>query len=184
MLRRCLGALALALVSCSLAAQSPASVQLAPTADCQTFANVQWSFGYTTNPVREFGRMTNDSGVTIGSYDKSSTLSGGSFNGVWLQPITLPQTPNTLIGSYGGAGDNPPTTAGTSEFFVLYNCTTKRVLYSCTGSYGSCPTTALQGIAKMAESIPATSPAAIAALLLALSATGALALRRRTFIRR
>jgi hypothetical protein len=36
----------------------------------------------------------------------------------------------------------------------------------------------------MAESIPATSPAAIAALLLALSATGALALRRRTVIRR
>jgi hypothetical protein len=184
MLRRCLGALAVALVSGSLAAQSPPSVQLAPTADCQTSANVQWSFTYTTNPVREFGRITNDSGLTIGSYELPSTLTGGTFNRTWQQPITLPQQPNTLIGSYGGAGDNPPTAAGTSEFFVLYNCTTKRVLYSCTGSYGSCPTTALQGIAKIAESIPATSPAAIAALLLALSATGALALRRRTFVRR
>ncbi len=184
MLRRCLGALAVALLSGSLAAQSPPSVQLAPTADCQTSANVQWSFTYTTNPVREFGRITNDSGVTIGSYEKSSTLSGGAFNGTWLQPITLPQTPDTLIGSYGGAGDNPPTAAGTSEFFVLYNCTTKQVLYSCAGAYGTCPTTALSGLARIAESIPATSPAAIAALLLALSATGALALRRRTLVRR
>jgi hypothetical protein len=181
MLRRCLGALAVALVSGSLAAQSATSVQLAPTADCQTFANVQWSFSYTTNPVREFGRMTNDSGATIGSYDKSSTLSGGSFSGVWLQPITLPQTPNTLIGSYGGAGDDPPTAAGTSEFFVLYSCTTRQVLYSCTGSYGTCPTTALAGLARVAESIPATNPASLAVLLLVLVASGALALRRRTF---
>ena len=67
---------------------------------------------------------------------------------------------------------------------MLYNCTTKRVLYSCTGSYGSCPTTALEGIAKIAESIPATSPAPLAALLLTLFATGALALRRHTFVRR
>ena len=55
------------------------------------------------------------------------------------------------------------------------------MLYSCTGSYGTCPTTALAGIAKIAESIPATSPASLAALLLVLFATGALALRRRTF---
>jgi hypothetical protein len=178
MLRRCLGALAVALVSGSLAAQTAPSVQLAPTADCQTFANVQWSFTYTANPVREFGRITNDSGVTIGSYEKSSTLSGGSFNGIWLQPITLPQTPNTLIGSYGGAGDNPPTAAGTQEFFVLYNCTTRRVLFTCAGAYGTCPTTALAGIARIAESIPATSPASLVALLLALFATGAVAMRR------
>jgi hypothetical protein len=184
MLRRCFGALAVALVSGNLAAQAPPSVQLAPTADCQTFANVQWSFSYATNPVREFGHMTSDGGVAIGSYDKSSILSGGSFSGVWVQPITLPQTPNTLIGSYGGAGDSPPTAAGTSEFFVLYNCTTRQVLYSCTGGYGTCPTTALEGIARIAASIPATSPAALAALLVALFATGALALRRRIFARR
>jgi|APFre7841882724_1041349.scaffolds.fasta_scaffold35001_2 hypothetical protein len=184
MLRRCLGALAVALVSGSIAAQSPPSVQLAPTADCQTSANVQWWFTYTTNPVREFGRITNGSGLTIGSYEIASTLTGGTFNRTWQQPITLPQPPDTLIGSYGSAGDNPPTSAGTSEFFVLYNCTTKQVLYSCTGSYGSCPTSALEGIAKIAESIPATSPAPLAALLLALFATGALALRRRTFVRR
>jgi hypothetical protein len=179
MLRRCLGALAVALVSGSLAAQSPPSVQLAPTADCQTSANVQWSFTYATNPVREFGRITNASGTTIGSFERASPLSGGSFTGVWQQPITLPQQPDTLIGSYGGAGDAPPTAAGTSEFFVLYNCTTKQVLYTCTGGYGSCPTTALQGIAAIAEPIPATPAAAPAALLLLLSATGAYALRRR-----
>jgi len=184
MLRRCLGALAVAFVSGSLAAQSPPSVQLAPTADCQTTANVQWSFTYTTNPVREFGSITNPSGTTIGSFERASPLSGGSFSGLWQQPITFPQPSDTLIGSYGGAGDNPPTAAGTSEFFVLYNCTTKQVLYSCAGSYGACPTTALEGIAVIAEPVPATPPAVLAALLLVLSATGAFALRRRAGVRR
>jgi len=180
MLRRCLGALALALLSGTPAAQSVSGpVTLAPVADCGARADVQWSFTYTTPPAREFGRITNAGGVTIGSFERPSPLTGGSFSGSWRQDIGLPQPPNALIGSYGGAGDSPPTAAGTAEFFVLYNCTTKQVLYSCTGSYGTCPTTALAGIARIAESIPATSPASLAALLLGLFATGALALRRR-----
>jgi hypothetical protein len=151
---------------------------------CQTAADVQWSFTYTANPAREFGTLTNPTGTVIGSYSRPSPLSGGTFSGVWQQPITLPQPPNTLIGSYGGAGDNPATAAHTAEFFVLYNCTTRQVLYRCSGNLGSCPTTALQGIARISEAIPTTSNATLAALLAAIVASGALVVRRRALARR
>ena len=52
------------------------------------------------------------------------------------------------------------------------------------GTAPSGPATALQGIAQIAEPVPATSPASVAALLLALSTAGAFVLRRRTFARR
>lgn len=180
MLQRWLGALCFALISGTALADSVSGpVQLAASADCQTTANVQWSFTYTQTPAREFGRITIPSGTVIGNYDQPSPLLGGSFNGTWTQPITLPQPPNTLIGSYGGAGDNPPTTAHTAEFFVLYNCTTRQVLYSCSGNLGSCPTTAIQALLRISEPIPATSPATLAALLLATFFTGATLLRGR-----
>lgn len=180
MLFRWLGALALAVASSSALADSLAGpVSLAPAADCQATANVNWSFTYTMNPAREFGRITNVAGTLIGNYDQPSPLTGGSFNGVWTQPITLPQPPNTLIGSYGGAGDNPPTANHTVEFFVLYNCTTRQVIYSCTGNLGACPTTAMEGLARISEGIPSTSPAMLASLFLALLGSGAVLLRLR-----
>lgn len=180
MLVRLLGALCLALASPTALADSVAGpVNLAPTADCQSTANVTWSFTYTVNPAREFGDVTNLAGTRIGGFpDQPSPLTGGSFNGTWTQPLTLPQPPNSLIGSYGGAGDNPPTTANTAEFFLLYNCTTRQVLYRCTGNYGTCPKTAQAALGRISEAIPAASPAALAALLLALLGGGALRLRR------
>lgn len=178
-LRR-LGALVAALVSSVALADSVSGpVSLAATADCQSAADVQWSFTYTSPPAREFGTLTNLAGTVIGTYSRPSPLSGGSFSGTWQQPITLPQPANTLIGSYGGAGDNPPTAGNTAEFFVLYNCTTREVIYRCSGNLGSCPTTAAQGVARISESIPTTSQGALAALLAALLASGALLLARR-----
>ncbi len=180
MLQRWLGALLVALVSGTAGADSVSGpVQLAPSANCQALADVLWSFTYTQNPAREFGTLTNLSGTVIGSYSRPSPLTGGSFSGTWQQPITLPQPPNTVIGSYGGAGDNPPTAAHTAEFFVLYNCTTRQVLYACSGNLGACPTTASQGLNKISEAIPSASPAGLAALLLLLAGSGAIGLRRR-----
>lgn len=185
MLSRGLGALVVALASGAALAQSVSGpVNLAPAADCQSTANVAWSFTYSVNPTREFGRITNLAGAMIGSYDQASVLTGGSFNGTWTQPITLPQPPNTLIGSYGGAGDTAMTPANTAEFFLLYNCTTRQVLYRCSGNLGSCPTTAAQGLARISEPIPVTSPLTLAALLLLLVGTGAVLLRRRALVRR
>ncbi|HVE51401.1 MAG TPA: hypothetical protein VNG69_17505 [Casimicrobiaceae bacterium] len=178
MLYRWLGALGVALVSSSVLADSISGpVTLAPSADCQTAADVQWSFSYTVNPAREFGTLTNPSGTVIGSYSRPSPLAGGTFSGTWQQPITLPQPPNTLIGSYGGAGDSPASAANTAEFFVLYNCTTRQVIFRCSGNLGSCPTTALQGIARVSENIPATSTIGIAALLTLLLVSGFALLR-------
>ncbi len=185
MLSRWLGALFVALASAVAVAQSVSGpVNLAPAADCQSTANVSWSFTYTVNPTREFGRISNVAGASIGSYDQAGLLTGGSFSGTWTQPITLPQPPNTLIGSYGGAGDAGLSTANTAEFFVLYNCTTRQVIYRCTGNLGSCPTTAAQGLARISEPIPATSPLARVALLLTLIGTGAFVLGRRALVRR
>jgi hypothetical protein len=181
MLSRWLGALVVALASGSAVAQSVSGpVALAPSADCQAAASVTWSFTYTVNPAREFGRVTNVAGTVIGGFvDTPSRLSGGSFNGTWTQPITLPQLqPNTLIGSYGWAGD-VVTAANTVEFFILYNCTTRQVIYHCSGNLGSCPTTAAQGLARISEPIPMISPGTLAVLLLTLIGTGAYLLRRR-----
>lgn len=179
-LSRCLGALIVALCSAAALAQSVAAPPtLAPAADCETTANVTWSFTYTVNPTREFGRITNLAGTSIGSYDLTSTLAGGSFNGTWLQPITIVQPANTVIGSYGGAGDSALSAANTVEFFVLYNCTTRQVLYACSGSVGSCPTTAAQGLARISAPIPVRSPLALLMLLLTLMLSAAFMLRGR-----
>ena len=140
---------------------------------------MNWSFTYTVNPTREFGRITNLAGVSIGSYDLPSTLTGGTFNGTWLQPLTLVQPPNTVIGSYGGAGDAALNVVNTVEFFVLYNCTTRQVLYTCSGPFGTCPTTAAQGLARISQAVPVGSPLALLVLLLAVTLCAAFLLRGR-----
>lgn len=183
MLVRLLGGVLAAIVAGSALADSVAGpVQLAPTADCSARADAQWSFTFTQNPQREFGRITNLAGTVLGSYDQASPLTGGSFSGNWRQDIGIPQPANSLIGSYGGAGDNPPTAANTAEFFILYNCTTRQVIYRCSGNLGSCPTTAQQGLGRTTEAIPSQSPATLAAMLLVLAGTGAWLLRRRAVI--
>lgn len=171
----------------SLADSVAGPAQLALTADCSALASAQWSFTFTQSPQREFGLVTNLNGVELRSYDIPSPLAAspapGSFSGTWRQDILVPQPPNTLIGTYGGAGDTPPTAAQTVEFFILYNCTTRQVLYSCSGNLGACPRTAAQGLARITQPIPAQSPATLAALLLVLAASGAWLLRRRAVAR-
>ncbi len=49
------------------------------------------------------------------------------------------QPPGTVIGSYAYVGETPPIASDTAEFFILYNCSTRQVLYQCFGPYGVCP---------------------------------------------
>ena len=57
----------------------------------------------------------------------------------------LPSQPaDTLIGSYAYVGETPPDATNTAEFFVFYNCSTREIIQSCFGPYGSCPQTAQQ----------------------------------------
>jgi hypothetical protein len=184
MFSRWLGVLVVALASGSAFADSVSGeVNLHPAADCQSIARVSWSFTYTVNPAREFGRVSNVAGPIGVGFDVASVLTGGSFDGTWTVGYNNPQPPNTLVGVYGGAGDLALTLANTAEFFVLFNCTTRQVIYRCTGNLGSCPTTAAQGLARISEPIPVTSPATLAALLLTLVGTGALVLLRRARVR-
>lgn len=133
----------------------------------------------TVGATREFGQATNLAGATLATFEQATTLGtfSGAFTGYQIGPFAPAQPPSTLIGSYAYVGTTPPSSATTAEFFVYYNCSTRQVLLSCFGAYGTCPKTALQ--AQAAIPIPTLDKAglALAMLLLALSALAAL--RRR-----
>jgi hypothetical protein len=84
------------------------------------------------------------------------------------------------VGSYAWVGNNPPTPITAIEFFVVYNCTTKIVLFRCFGAYGSCPTTVAAALAAIpASSVPASSAQMLAACMALLMLIGGVVLRRR-----
>jgi hypothetical protein len=180
-IRRCLAAVLCTLVAGSALADS-AVTSLAlgsPTlpADCTSNANVTWSFTYTSPPTTEFFSITTPTGP-IGGFQLPSTVgSTGSFTGVFNAPIAIPQPPNTLIGTYGSVGDLPPT-VNTAEFFVLYNCTTRQVLYQCQGNAGKCPRAASVALGLISPAIPVDTPALVLATIVVLGGVGAWRLRR------
>jgi hypothetical protein len=113
-------------------------------ANCNNSADLNITFTSDANVTRESGLVTNTAGVTLGQFEQSSGFQ--NFSGTFLgygQPIDTPQPAGTLIGSYAYVGNTPPT-AATAEFFVMYNCSTQQVLYSCFGQFGTCPQTAQQ----------------------------------------
>jgi len=129
--------------------------------------------------TRESWRATNLAGTTLVEVEGATSL--GTFNGTFndFQIVFLAgQAANTLIGSYAYVGETPPAASNTAEFFVYYNCTTRQVLYSCFGSYGSCPQTAQQAAALLASKVPASSALGLTLTMLVVGAAGALALRR------
>ena len=135
----------------------------------------------TAGATREFGLVTYG-GTTLYTFEQATPFLGtfsGTFVGYKNSPFTPPPTSPgpVLIGSYAYVGTTPPTAATTAEFFVYYNCSTRQVVYSCFGPYGTCPQTAQQ--AQTAIPIPTLDKLglALAALLLTLSALAAL--RRR-----
>jgi hypothetical protein len=147
-------------------------------ADCTNNASVTWSFTYTVPPTTDFFSITTPTGPIGGFQQPSTAGSSGSYTGPFNAPIAIPQTPNTLIGTYGSVGDYPQT-VNTAEFFILYNCTTQQVLYSCRGNSGRCPRTAAQALAIISAPIPVDTPALVAAALVLLGGFGAYAARRR-----
>ena len=94
-------------------------------------------------------------------------------------PLSPQPPPNTLIGAYATVGDAVPTAANTAEFFVYYNCTTRQVLLSCFGPFGSCPRTALQAAAFIGPRVPTLGAWALPLAVLLIGFAGTLALRRR-----
>jgi hypothetical protein len=134
----------------------------------------------TVGAVRESGLATNLAGQTLATFEQATPFLGtfsGTFIDYQISPLAPAQPPGTLIGSYAYVGTTPPSAATTAEFFVFYNCSTRQVLLSCFGPYGTCPQTAAQ--AKATIPIPALGAQGLALTVLLLAASGLVALRRR-----
>jgi hypothetical protein len=134
----------------------------------------------TVGAVREFGLATDLTGATLNTFEQATPFLGtfsGTFTGYAIHPLTPPPFPSTLIGAYAYVGTTPPSAATTAEFFVYYNCSTRQVLLSCYGPYGSCPQTALA--AQSAIPIPALDKWALLLAMLLLLLSALTALRRR-----
>jgi len=122
---------------------------------------------------------------------QSATISSGSqappslstFSGTYVGfsiPLSPQQQPNTLIGSYAFVGTGPTDPPNTAEFFVYYNCSTRQVLLSCYGQYGTCPQTAAQAAFALAPRVPTLDRTALVLTMLVVAATGGVLLLQRS----
>ena len=163
------------------AAATAQGVALNPSADCSR-GDLDLTLS-TADAHRESWLATNLAGATLVQGEGATGLANfsGTFPDFQIGPtgFLVAQPANTLIGSYAYVGETPPSAANTAEFFVYYNCTTRQVLYSCFGAYGSCPQTAQSAAALTTSSVPTLGPLALTLTTLVLGAAGGLALRRR-----
>lgn len=138
----------------------------------------------TAGANRESWLATNAAGATLVQGEGATSLGNfnGPFNGFRIGPsgFLVTQPPNTLIGSYAYVGETPPSASNTAEFFVYYSCTTRKVLYSCFGPYGTCPQTAKAASVLVATKVPTLELTALALMTLIVAATGAIAYSRRS----
>ena len=154
------------------------SANLDPGANCTSAADLDLAWT-GAGSHQEFGIATDHLGSNIGTFGPSPSTNS-DWNGVYQIPITTAQPAGSLVGSYAWVGSNPPTPATAIEFFVLYNCTTKIVLFQCLGPYGNCPTTAAAALATIpAASVPASSAQMLAACMALLMLIAGAVLRRR-----
>ena len=136
----------------------------------------------TAGAAREYGLATNLAGATLNTFEQATPFLAnfsGTFVDYQINPLapSPPSAAANLIGSYAYVGTTPPLAATTAEFFVFYNCSTRQVLSSCFGPYGTCPKTALQ--AQAAFPIPTLDKTGLALAMLLLALLASAALRRR-----
>jgi hypothetical protein len=162
------------------AAATAQGVALNTSADC-SHGDLDLTLS-TAGANRESWLATNPAGATLVQGEGATGLANfsGTFPDFRIGPtgFLVAQPANTLIGSYAYVGETPPSASNTAEFFVYYNCTTRQVLYSCFGAYGSCPQTAQSAAVLTASTVPTLEPLAVALTVLVLAAAGGLALRR------
>ena len=162
------------------AAASAQGVALGPNADCSR-GDLDLTLS-TAGANRESWLATNAAGATLVQGEAATSLGNfsGTFSAFRIGPagFLVTQPANTLIGSYAYVGETPPSAANTAEFFVYYNCTTRQVLYSCSGAYGSCPKTAQAALVFTASSVPTAGPLALTLTSLLIAAAAAFTLSR------
>ena len=137
----------------------------------------------TAGANRESWLATNAAGATLVQGEGATSLGNfnGTFNDFRIGPtgFLVTQPANTLVGSYAYVGETPPSAANTAEFFVYYNCTTRKVLYSCSGPYGTCPQTAKAAAVLAATKVPTLEPVALMLTALIVAGAGGVAFSRR-----
>ena len=135
----------------------------------------------TVGANREGWRATDLNGSTISQGNNPAGLANFSGTFVGFQIVFSPaQSAGSQVASYAYVGEMPPSATDTAEFFVFYNCSTREVLLSCYGPYGTCPQTAQQALALLAPRIPTQGPLALTLTALLLAAAGGFVLSRHT----
>jgi hypothetical protein len=138
----------------------------------------------TVGAQREGWRATTLDGATISQGDVPTGLVTFSGTFVGFQIVFSPaQSADSQVASYAYVGATPPSANDTAEFFVFYKCSTREVLLSCYGAYGTCPQTAQQALAVLAPKIPAQGPWALLLTAVLLAGAGGFVLSRRTAVR-
>ncbi|MEO5699073.1 MAG: hypothetical protein ABIS17_17230 [Casimicrobiaceae bacterium] len=163
-------------------AVSAGTAGLSASADCNANANLDVSWTGAGNHF-EFGAAYDAAGSVIGTFGPD-TNSNNDFSGEYKIPIATAQPAGALIGAYAWVGGNPPGQATAVEYFVVYNCSTRAVLYRCAGPFGSCANRVAAALAVLpfdpstAPAVPVTSREMLVVLMLLLGGAGALRLRR------
>jgi hypothetical protein len=171
----------------ALAAVSPALAVAAVTADAVALdasagcSNGRINITLTNNgATRESWRATNLAGTTLTQGEGPTGFPSGTSTGFFPQVFLPSQPADTLIGSYAYVGETPPDATNTAEFFVFYNCSTRAIIQSCLGPYGTCPQTAQQAaLSAAATPIPMLGAGALALMALLVAGLGGRALSRR-----
>lgn len=140
----------------------------------------------TVGAQREGWRATDLAGSTISQGDNLVTqLANFSGTFVGFQIVFSPaQAAGSQVASYAYVGATPPNPNDTAEFFVFYHCTTRQVLLSCYGPYGTCPQTAQQAVALLLPKVPTQGPIALLLTAVLVAATGGIVLSRRAINRK
>lgn len=169
-----------------LAAASPALAHGAATALALTLdASAGCSNGRiditlnSSGANRESWRATNLEGATLVQGEGPTSFPSGTSSGFFPQVFSPSQPANTLVGSYAYVGETPPDASNTAEFFVFYNCTTRQIIESCFGPYGTCPKTAQQAVALLTPRVPTLGPLALTLMVILVAAVGVFVLLRR-----
>ncbi len=133
----------------------------------------------TAGANREGWRATNVAGATLVQGEGQTGFTSGTYTGFFPQVFSPSQPAGTQVGSYAYVGGTPPDAANSAEFFVFYDCTSRQVLLSCFGPYGTCPQTAQQALAALAPKVPTQGPVALVLMALLVAGAGGRALSRR-----
>ncbi len=134
----------------------------------------------TVGANREGWRATNLAGSTLSQGEGPTGFPNfsGTFTG--FQLVFSPSQPvGTQVASYAYVGETPPNAANSAEFFVFYQCTTREILLSCYGPYGTCPQTPREALALLAPKVPTQGAVALLLTALLVAGVGGRALLRR-----